>query len=269
MASTGPRLAAHRGGAALWPENSLLAFRRALALGIPLLELDVHPTRDGDVAVVHDTTLDRTTDGAGPVTAHGAAQLRERRLRGPDGRLTDERLPMLAEVLAVVAPTDALVLVEMKGPTLGVRYERQAGVVRLVGEPRYDGLEERVLATLDAAGMRERANLMAFNPDVLARLRALAPTQRLTLLVARGHVAHVGARPEDAVRWARDAGATDVGVEHTLVDAGLIAQARAAGIAVGAWTVNDEPTLRRLAGLGVDVLTTDRPDLARRVLAGG
>ncbi len=61
------KIAAHRGGAALWPENSVLAFRRAIALGVPLVELDVHLARDGGVVVIHDRTLDRTTDGTGPV----------------------------------------------------------------------------------------------------------------------------------------------------------------------------------------------------------
>jgi glycerophosphoryl diester phosphodiesterase len=114
-----PRCAAHRGGAALWPENSLLAFRNAIALGCDLLELDVHRTADGELAVIHDPTLDRTADGAGTVAALTAAELRRVRLRGPDGTLTDERGPLLDDVLALAAPSRVGLLVEVKGPAAG------------------------------------------------------------------------------------------------------------------------------------------------------
>src|ERR671934_1614947 len=101
------RFAAHRGGAALWPENSLLAFRNALAMGAPLLELDVHLTSDGNAAVIHDSTLDRTTNGSGPVAARTAEELRRVRIKARDGALVDEGVPMLADVLALAAPTPA------------------------------------------------------------------------------------------------------------------------------------------------------------------
>jgi len=79
------RIAAHRGGAALWPENSLLAFANAIALGSDLLEFDVHLTADGAVAVIHDATVERTTDGRGAVASMTTADLRRLRLKGPDG----------------------------------------------------------------------------------------------------------------------------------------------------------------------------------------
>src|SRR5207247_750993 len=93
------RLAAHRGGAALWPENSLRAFRESLALGADLVELDVHLTTDGALAVIHDATLRRTTDRRGRVRTRTAAELRRARLRGPDGRLTAEHVPMLGAAI--------------------------------------------------------------------------------------------------------------------------------------------------------------------------
>src|SRR5262245_40681936 len=111
------RIAAHRGGARLWAENSLLAFRNAIALGCDLVEFDVHLAADGGVVVVHDATLERTTDGEGAVAACTTADLRRWRLRGPDGRLTDERLPMLDDVLRVAAASRTPLLVEVKGPS--------------------------------------------------------------------------------------------------------------------------------------------------------
>jgi glycerophosphoryl diester phosphodiesterase len=267
---TRARVAAHRGGALLWPENSLLAFRSALALGVELLELDVHLAADGGVPVIHDPTLDRTTDATGPVGALGTAALRGRRLRGPDGVVGDERLPMLEEVLPLLTGSPAGLLLEVKGPEPGVavRYGRRDGHVVVVPGARYEGLEERVLAALAKAGLRDRSTIIAFNPAVLARVRAVDSRQRTGLLVAAPHVELAGARPEDIVGWAVEAGAGDLGVQHTLATPALLAAARVAGVSVGVWTANDESTLRRMVELGVDVITSDRPDLARRLVAG-
>ncbi len=260
-----PRCAAHRGGAALWPENSLLAFRNAIALDCDLLELDVHRTTDGELAVIHDPTLDRTSDGTGAVASLTASELRRARLRGPDGTLTDERVPLLDDVLALAAPSRVELLVEVKGPAagFGVSYGRDGSPAP---GPRYEGLEETLLAKLAKAGLERRVTIMAFNPAVLARVSALAPRRRMTLLVAARHVAQAGARPETAVDWAVRAGATDAGLQFPLVNEAVVTAARAAGLTLGAWTVNGEDAMRRLAALGVDVITSDRPDLLRRVL---
>src|SRR5207247_317836 len=97
------RIAAHRGGAALWPENSLLAFESAIALGSDLLEFEVHLTAGGSVAVIHDATLDRTTDGRGAVASMTADDLRRVHLKGPGGAATAEHVPLLTEVLETAA----------------------------------------------------------------------------------------------------------------------------------------------------------------------
>jgi glycerophosphoryl diester phosphodiesterase len=262
------RYVAHRGGASRWPENSLTAFRGAIALGARMLELDVHQTADGRVAVMHDPTLDRTSSGAGPVAACTAADLARARLRGRDGALTDDHVPTLDEVLALAAPAGVTLLVEVKTPGPAVRYERQGERVRAIPGPRYEGLERRVLDLLRSAGMAERTFVMAFNPAVLLEVHALAPTQATTLLVDREHVERSGARPVDTVDWANDARAGFLGLQHTLCDGAVVEAAHRAGIAVGVFTVNDEATMRRLAGLGVDVIISDRADLVARLQAG-
>jgi glycerophosphoryl diester phosphodiesterase len=248
------RIAAHRGGAALWPENSLLAFRNAIALGSDLLELDVHLTRDGTVAVIHDATAERTADGTGAIGSMTAGDLRRLRLRGADGTPTAEHVPTLDEVIAAAAPTPVGLLIEVKGPAPDIRYE---------------GLEEKILTALTDSALAERGTIMAFNPDVIARVRALAPRARTTLLVSRGAVERAGVRPEASIDWAVAAGVTDVGLEHTLVDPAVVAAARAARLLLSVWTVNEEAAMRRMLAYDVDVLTTDRPDVARRLRPDG
>jgi glycerophosphoryl diester phosphodiesterase len=261
------RYVAHRGGAAQWPENSLTAFRNAIALGAQVLELDVHLTADGVVAVIHDPTLDRTTSGHGPVGRATAADLRSARLRGRDGVLTDDHVPTLDEVLALAAPAGVAMLVEIKTPGQDVRYERRGEQAVAVPGPRYEGLERKVLDVLGAAGMAGRAYVMAFNPAVLAEVRALAPTQATTLLVDRRHVVDSGARAVDTVTWATEARANFLGMHYSLCDASVVEAAHRAKIAVGVFTVNDEATMRRLAGLGVDVIISDRADLVTQLQA--
>jgi len=259
------RYVAHRGGAARWPENSLEAFRGAIALGARLLELDVHLTADGDVAVIHDATLDRTTTGSGPVSARTAAELRDLRLKKGDGTLSGEGLPMLSDVLALAGPTDVALLIELKTPGPAVTYARVGTTVRAQPGPRYPGLERRVIAAIDAAGVAARTIVMAFNPAILAEVRALASRQPTTLLVDRQHMAGAGARGAEAVGWAAEAGAAFLGLHYTLCDASVIAAARAAGISVGVFTVNDEAEMRRLDALGVDVIISDRADLVTKL----
>ena len=261
------RYVAHRGGAAQWPENSLSAFRNAIALGARILELDVHLTADGAVAVIHDPTLERTSSGTGPVAASTTADLKRARLRGPDGVLTDDWVPTLDEVLALAGPAGAALLVEVKTPGPAVRYERQGERVTAVPGPRYEGLERNVLDLLRSAGVSDRTFIMAFNPAVLAEVRALAPEQPTTLLVDRRHVEQSGARPVETVAWAREARASFLGVHYSLCDAAVVEAAHRAKISVGVFTVNDEPTMRRLAALGVDVIISDRADLVTRLQA--
>jgi glycerophosphoryl diester phosphodiesterase len=261
------RYVAHRGGASLWPENSLTAFRNAIALGAKILELDVHLTADGAVAVIHDPTLERTSSGRGPIAACTTADLRRARLRGPDGTPTGDWVPTLDEVLVLAAPAGVALLVEVKTPGPAVRYERRGERVVAVPGPRYEGLEAKVLALLRGAGLAERSFVMAFNPAILAEVRALAPQQPTTLLVDRRHVEESGARPVETVDWATEARASFLGLHHSLCDAAVVEAAHRAKIAVGVFTVNDEPAMRRLAALGVDVIISDRADLVARLQA--
>ena len=242
-----PAIAAHRGGARLWPENSLTAFRGAIGLGVDLVELDVHQTRDGEVVVIHDPTLDRTTTSHGTVRDFSWAELGTAVIRGT----ADERLPKLAEVLALLRPSSVGLLLEIKSAPNG---------------GRYPGAEERVLAMLQATEMTDRTRVMAFDWAILERLRALSPTVRLTGLLAHHGTAQQGGVEALAPRL-RALGANDLGIERTLLTPEAVRAAHAAGLSIGVWTVNDPEDLRRALAAGVDYVTTDQPDVALRLRA--
>jgi glycerophosphoryl diester phosphodiesterase len=249
VSAAGPdvRVAAHRGGSLLWAENGLTAFRNALALGADYLELDTHLTSDGEVVVIHDPTLDRTTTGRGPVSAARLADLASARLKARDGAVTGDGVPTLAQVLDTLKPSGAQLLLEIK--------------VDAARTP-YADIESKVLALVDARGLHDRVIVMAFEAPTLRRVRALDPTIRTALLVSKTRVSRERAGAADLVTWARDVGATHLGVEHPVVDAGLLSAVRAAGLQVAAWTANEEADIRRLVDLGVGVVISDRPDLA-------
>jgi glycerophosphoryl diester phosphodiesterase len=239
-----PQVVAHRGGALLWPENSLTAFRGAIGLGADFLEMDLHQTRDGEVVVIHDPTLDRTTTGRGAVRDHTWTELAALTLRGTAG----EAPPRFRDLLDMVEHTSVGLLVEIKRGPDGAAYP---------------GIEEKVLALLTETGVlaRSRVTVMAFEWDTLARLRTLSPSLRLTGLLGRRDADRLGGVSVAAERLAA-LRANDLGIERTLLTPEAVAAARAAGLTIGVWTVNDPDELRRALAAGVDYVTTDRPDLA-------
>ena len=244
-----PLFAAHRGGAALWPENSLLAFRNALALGTDYLELDVHLTRDGEVVVIHDPTLDRTTTGHGPVRERTLAELGPLRLKDKDGAVVDEPIPTLDEVVALAAAGKRQMLLEIKPD------DRRR---------RYPGIEEKVFAVLERHHYTPFAVVMAFEAETWRRVRELRPDARTGALYSTRMLA--GGDVEAELRTLREAGVTFVGLHQGLVNARVATQARLAGLTLGVWTVNERDAIERFLTEGVGVVITDRPDLAKELL---
>lgn len=243
--------AAHRGGSLLWPENSLLAFRNAAELGADFLEFDVHLAKDGEVVVIHDPTLDRTTTGTGPVRARTLAELKRLRLKDKGGAATEETIPALDELVRVAAPGKRQMLLEIK-----VDERRQ----------RYPGIEEKVLAVLDGHGMAAATVVMAFEAETWRRVRDLRPDIRTAALYSPRMIEQMRSSVRGEMDEVRRAGVAFVGLHQALVNADTVAHARSAGLTLGVWTVNESDAIRRFIGLGVGVLITDRPDLAKTLL---
>lgn len=222
----------HRGAAGVAPENTIASFRRAVALGADAVELDVQRTRDGHLVVMHDDTVDRTTDGSGRVSDLDLAAIRRLDAGAWKGAAyAGERVPTLDEVIhAVGAPT--LLFVELKGPV----------TVR--------GLEEQLLRTLERAGARARVS--SFDHRALARLRALDGALALGALFT--------ALPVDAVALARACGANAIHPNREYVVPELVAEAHAADLEVHVFTVNDPREAVALRAMGVDGIFSDHPD---------
>jgi glycerophosphoryl diester phosphodiesterase len=239
-------IASHRGGAFLWPENSLLAIRHALAWAAEQVEFDVHASAGGEPVVIHDATLDRTTDGSGPVVAQSWEALQALRLRGTGG----EGIPHLAAVVALLAASPQLIRMELKADGQG--------------RP-YPGLVDRAVAVLDAAQQRGRCVLMSFEAATVAEAAALGGFQNLVWLVESRPLR--GMRPHDAAAMCRSCGATELGVHVGMADEALRDACRAAGLRLSVWGANHAPSILAALKLGVDAMATDDPPLAIRLRA--
>lgn len=248
-----PLLLAHRGGAQLAPENTLPAFHRALEWwGADGLELDVQPTREGEAVVFHDATLDRTTDGSGPVAEHTLAELRGLDagywFTPDDGegwpfRGNGVGVSTLAEVLRECAHTR--VNIEIKDG------RAQEAVRAAVLEA---GAEHRVL--IAAADRSDRAALEGGPWPVSASAAEL----RSFYLLHRLRLARFYSPRIDALQTPETYGGRRV------VSPAFIADAHARNLPVHVWTIHEETDMRRLLSWGVDAIITDRPDRLARVL---
>lgn len=254
--TTRPLVMAHQGGADLAPSNTMAAFRNAAQMGVDVLELDVHTTKDGVVVVIHDATVDRTTNGVGSVHDLTLSELQKLdagyRFSPDNGQTFPFRgqgvaIPTLQEVLSAF-------------PALRINIE-----IKQADPP----MEQAVAELIQQAGAQNRVLVVASNLDVIERFRALMPdvATGASESEVRGffyaQTLRVSAfyRPTaDALQVPENFGSIQVLSPH------FVQAAHAREVAVHAWTINDPEAMRRLLAMGVDGIITDRPDLALEVL---
>jgi glycerophosphoryl diester phosphodiesterase len=223
---------AHRGASGTAPENTLAAFRRAEALGAHMIELDAQLSRDRAVIVLHDDTLDRTTDGRGPAGAYTLAELAALDAGAWFApAFAGERIPTLAEVLDAVR--------------LPVNVELKAG--------GGTGLAEEALRVVTAAGALGRVVFSSFEGRLLERLRTCSAEAECAVLWARRGI-------DDALRLAERVGARALHLRKDVVTRACVAAAVRAGLTVRAWTVNDAAEMPPLEDAGVSGIFTDYPE---------
>ncbi|HEV8340522.1 MAG TPA: glycerophosphodiester phosphodiesterase family protein [bacterium] len=236
-----PLIVAHRGASRAAPENTLAAFRTAVDLGADGVEFDVQRTADGALVVFHDATLERTTNGRGPLRETRLADLKALDAGGWfSASSAGERIPTLEETIAVL-PAPVRVFVELKqGPVF------DEGIVAALA----DGLRH--------ADVTGRCEVSSFDHPSLKRFTAASPDVPTGILFS--------ARLIDPVAAATLAGAAALHPEWDLIAPDLVPLAHSHGLAVVGWTVNAADQMERLAAMEVDAIITDLPDLARRVL---
>ena len=261
---------AHQGGAREGPSSTLYAFRAAVAAGATALEMDVHATSDGHLVVCHDATVDRTTNGTGPISRLTLAEVQaldnaywfvpgeiavtdrpegEYRLRGRAPDDPELRVPTLAEVLE--AFPDVILNLDIKQTA-----------------PAVEPYESTLAALLREHGRSDDVIVASFNDLATTRFSELAPdvpTSPGTVGVGVFISAQRQGEPYDRGHHAALQVPPSFG-PTVIVDEPFVAAAHAAGLAVHVWTIDDPDEMHRLIGLGVDGIMSDRPSVLVGVL---
>jgi glycerophosphoryl diester phosphodiesterase len=249
-----PVVIAHRGGASLWPENTLVAFDRAASLGVDAIECDVHLSKDREVVVIHDDTVDRTTDASGAVSSFTAAELagmdagaRFLDLEGqPTFRGSGIGVPRLADVLARVSSVPFVL--ELKGD-----------------DP---SIVPPVLDVIRRCGRQDDVVIGGFSHEVLTAARAQAkgiPTSASSIEV-RAAIRRAWCWLSPRATGCRLFQMPFRYEGRQIIGRRLAHAVRRAGMPVHAWVVDDPAEMRMLVAWGVTGLITDRPDLACAML---
>ena len=221
----------HRGAPADEPENTLRSIRRALAMGVDAVEIDVQLTKDGELAVIHDGTVDRTTNGQGAVKDFTLAAL-----KGLDAG-QGEAIPSLAEVAAAVA-----------------------GKAHLVIELKEPGTAPALLQFIKSQGIFQETHVISFWHQAVKAMKEQEPRLQTGVLL-------VGS-PADPAGLARAARADALVLHYAYVTPDLVQAAHAAGLLVYVWNIDDVETVKPYLAMHLDGIGSNRPDILVEYLKG-
>jgi glycerophosphoryl diester phosphodiesterase len=256
FSSASPQVVAHRGGRGLWPENTLLAFREATSLGVDVLEMDVQRTKDGALVILHDETVDRTTNGTGAVGDLTLAEVQALdagyQWTTDDGatypyRSQEVQIPTLEEVFRALPDERLNIEIKQFEPPI------TEPVCRMIRE---HGMQERVLvASFDP---RTMADFRVRCPEVATS--ATAPEIRLFLTMHKIYLGNLYCGVAEAFEVPPRLGALEV------VTPDFVEGAHHHNVRIWAWTIDSKEEMKRLLQLGVDGILTDYPDRLLEVL---
>lgn len=234
---------AHRGASAYAPENTIAAFRMAMDMGADGLELDVHLSSDGKLMVIHDETVDRTSNGSGRVVDMTCQELKKLDFSNGMKEFEGARIPTLQEVFGLI-----------KNSPLTVNIEVKCDVVL------YPGIWDKLIRLEREMGMQGRVLYSSFNHYVLQKIRELDPDAEIGLLYGNAMV--------DPWVYANYLKANAIHPHYfaALQCPGLMEGCEANGVKVNTWTVNKPEDVLALSHKGVNAVITNHPDMALKVL---
>ena len=234
---------AHRGASGYAPENTLEAFKQAMKMGADGVELDIQMTRDGELVVIHDETIDRVSGESGWVKDWTLSELKKlnvsKHMKGYEKRT---RIPTLEEVLEILKNTEMTINIELKNSIVP-----------------YTGMEERLMWLLSEYDMNDRIWCSSFNHESILRVKQLMPEMKCGLLFCDVIV--------NAAQYAAELGVEAVhpAVYH-MADSQYIRKAHHEGLAVHVWTANSKEDMKLLIDREADAIITNYPDLALEML---
>ena len=232
---------AHRGASAQYPENTLLAFRKAIEQGLDMLEFDVRCTADAHLIVMHDHTLERTTNGHGNVNDHNLQEIRQL----DAGQ--EEKVPLLEEVIELARETNTRLCVELKNST----------------EDEELALAEAVIRMLETTASLSHAVVTSFSPKALLRAKAINP-EVSTMLDPSPQDGSLS--PREICAQALRAGANSLCYDFRFLTPEIVRECQLTGLALWTWYPDEPSDLERIIQIGVNGIMTNRPDVLNKVL---
>ncbi|AOZ93442.1 glycerophosphodiester phosphodiesterase [Paenibacillus crassostreae] len=234
---------AHRGASAVCPENTMVSFIKSLELGATGIETDVQMTNDGQLVLIHDEAINRTTNGKGYIKDMTYDEISKLDAGSWFGEsFAGEHIPTLVELLELLREGDTILNIELKN-----------------GIFMYPGMEDKVINLVRQYGMAERVVLSSFNHYSLAYCKSIAPEIRTGVLYMEGLY-----RPWD---YASSVGADALHAIHFAVLPEFVADAKKHGIDYHPFTVNDADRMKFLIEAGVSGIITDYPDILAELLS--
>ena len=233
--------AAHRGASAQYPENTLLAFRRAIEQGVDVLELDIHLTADDELVIMHDSTLERTTNGHGKIRNHSLQEIRQLDAR------QGEKVPLLSEAIQLARESQMRLFVEVKGAT----------------EAEGMAIAEAAVRALEADSFLSQIVLTSFSPSALLRAKAIQP-EISTMLDPSPQDGTL--TPRQVCSQALRAGANCLSYDFRFLTPEIATECQLTGLSLWPWDPDEPDDMRQMIKLGVPGIITNRPDMLNKVL---
>lgn len=235
---------AHRGFSGKYPENTMLAFKKAIETGADGIELDVQLTKDGEVVIIHDETIDRTTNGKGLVVEYTYEELAKFDASYIfTGQYGFNKIPKLREYFEFVKDFDIVTNIELK-----------------TGINEYLGIEEKVWELIKEFGLEKRIIISSFNHFSVMRMKKIAPNLKYGFLSEDWII--------DAGKYTYNQGVKCYHPRFNNLIPEVVEELKSYGLEINTWTVNKEEDIKDMINKGIDVVIGNYPDLTKKIIGG-